>query len=285
MSALRLSVIVPVFNEERTIAELLKRVAEVDVPKEIVVVDDGSTDGTPDVLAGAARRGLRVIRQPENRGKGTAIREGLRHVSGDAVLVQDADLELDPADYPRLLEPLRSGQSRVVYGSRFLEPAGPVPRQTRLANQVLTSLTNVLYGSRLTDVETGHKLFLREAIMSVPLTCRRFEFEAEITAKLLRRGERIVEVPVGYWPRGRADGKKIGWRDGVQTVGSLLRHRLLPVCEEIAVEPRPASNHRAHEASEESAGDRDTKADAMYGRTEGNEDDAAARFLAQQSAV
>ena len=221
---MKLSIIIPVYNEERTIQEELRRVRAVDIEKEIVVVDDGSTDRTPDLLDRDA--GPLIVHHAEvNRGKGAAIRTGIGYVSGDIVIIQDADLELDPAEYPRLVRPILEGRSQVVYGSRFRSRNRGVPSLTMLANKLLVGFANLLYGSTLTDMETAYKVFRREVLKSVPLRCVGFEFEPEVTAKLLRRKYRIVEVPITYCPRSREEGKKIRWVDALRAIWALLRYR------------------------------------------------------------
>lgn len=227
---MRLSVVIPVYNEESTIAEVIERVVAVDLDweKEIIVVDDGSTDRSLEQIRDRAAS-LRVIHENRaNFGKGAAIRVGLSYATGDVVIIQDADLELDPAEYVRLLEPIRRGLANVVTGSRFLEPNSGVPPTTRMKNAVIVLATNLLYGSRLTDVMTAYKVFRRETIRRLHLTSMRFEIETEITAKLLRIGERIVEVPVSYRPRTAREGKKIKWSDGFPVLWTLVRCRVMP---------------------------------------------------------
>ncbi|HSV74954.1 MAG TPA: glycosyltransferase family 2 protein [Chthonomonadales bacterium] len=222
-----LTVLMPVYNERATLPEALQRVLAAPVDKEVLVVDDGSTDGTREYLRAEVDGrlpGVRVIYLERNGGKGTAIRAALSLARGEFVVVQDADLEYDPADLPALLEPAQAGAT-VVYGTRF-RPRTPRMRLPNLVvNRLLAWMVRVLYGCPLTDEATCYKLFLREAILSVPLTCRRFEFCPEVTAKLLRRGHRIVEVPVRYEARTMAQGKKIRWTDAVTAIWTLLRYR------------------------------------------------------------
>ena len=225
-----LSVLVPVYNEERTVDELLRRVAAGPYPypeKEILIVDDGSTDRTPERLRPwAGRPGVLLLRHPANRGKGAAVRTALAHARGEFALIQDADLEYDPADYPRLVEPLRRGATDVVYGSRYLRPSRRLPwTRFRLAGWVLNLLVCGLYGRRLTDMLTGYKACRTEQLRALDLRAERFDLEAEITAKVCRLGLRLLEVPIAYRPRRRRDGKKIGWRDGWAVVRTLLRER------------------------------------------------------------
>lgn len=222
--------IVPVFNEQATVAAVIDRLLTIDFPTEleIIVVNDGSSDGTREVLdrlEGTPR--LRILHAVRNRGKGHAIRLGLEQARGDVIAIQDADLELDPAQLAMLVEPLIRGESTVVYGSRFLDRRPDAPWLTVLANRVLTSLTNVLYGSSITDMETCYKIVRTSVARGLGLTADRFDIEPEITARLLKGGHRIVERPVNFTPRSRAAGKKIGWRDGVAAIRVLVRHRFL----------------------------------------------------------
>jgi glycosyltransferase involved in cell wall biosynthesis len=223
-----ISIIVPVYNEEQTVVPLLERVLAISMPadREVLVVNDGSTDGTEAGLNELGRRqGLRVLHTHKNAGKGSAIRVGLAYAAGDIVAIQDADLELDPADLPRLVEPILNGSASIVYGSRFLAGRPNAPWKTIAANRALTLLTNLLFGSRLTDMETCYKIMRTDIARALDLHCRRFDIEPEITAKLLLAGHTIVERPVSFQPRSRAAGKKINWRDGVRAIDVLLRCR------------------------------------------------------------
>jgi len=225
---MKLSVIIPVFNEESTIGEVISKVRAVELPvdREIIVVDDGSTDHTVDILE-QRREDVQFVHFSRiNFGKGAAIRIGLTYVTGDIVIIQDADLELDPNEYKLLLTPILAGEANVVYGSRFLKPNPNISRRTILANRFLTWLTNFLYHSQLTDMETAYKAFRSEVVNSLNLQCHRFEFEPEVTAKLLRAGYEIKEVPISYNPRTTEEGKKIGWRDGVIAIWTLLKNRV-----------------------------------------------------------
>ena len=232
--ATKLSVIVPVYNERQTIRPLLEKVSAVDLKPvglemELIVVDDGSRDGTREILRDLTGVIPFVLHEaPVNQGKGAAIRAGLTRVTGDLVIIQDADLELDPTEYPKLVEPILAGRTSVVYGSRFRQRVSGLPVLSLLANRFLTGLTNVLYGSRLTDMETCYKVFRTEVIQGIRLTCRRFEFEPEVTAKTLRLGYEIAEVPISFSPRSRQQGKKINWPDGVRAIGYLVRYRFTP---------------------------------------------------------
>jgi glycosyltransferase involved in cell wall biosynthesis len=222
------SIIVPVFNESATVAAVIRRLLEVPLPadREILVVNDGSTDGTREVLdAIPVHPAVRVIHATRNGGKGSAIRLGLIEVRGSVTAIQDADLELDPAQLADLVAPILAGEARVVYGSRFLEPTSGAPWLTVAANRTLTAVTNLLYGSHITDMETCYKIMDTEVARSLDLESNRFDIEPEITAKLLRRGHTILERPVRFEPRSRAQGKKIGWRDGVRALQVLLKYR------------------------------------------------------------
>ena len=224
-----LSVIVPVFNERSTVAEIVRRMRSVELPveREIVVVDDGSDDGTGAVLTQLRDSTVRVIAHPHNRGKGAAIRTGLESATGDLVLVQDADLEYDPEDWPRLLAPVLKGRARVVYGSRFTGERRNMLFLHWVGNRFLSLITNVLYNSTLSDMETCYKLFDRRVLDGIRLQADRFDFEPEFTAKVLRRGIRIYEVPISYAGREMSEGKKITWQDGVTALWTLVKYRFV----------------------------------------------------------
>jgi glycosyltransferase involved in cell wall biosynthesis len=225
----RLSVVIPVYNERATVEELLKRVQAVAIDKEIVIIDDGSTDGTRELLAGlaAADGSVRVLLQPRNRGKGAALRRGFAEARGTVVLIQDADLEYDPTDYPALLDPIERGVADVVFGSRFLGgPHRVLLFWHSVGNRVLTTLSNMLTNLNLTDVWTCYKVFRAEVLRTLTLREDRFGFEAEVTAKVARGHWRIYEVPIAYHGRTYAEGKKITWRDGVRGVWCTLRYGL-----------------------------------------------------------
>lgn len=226
-----LSIVVPVYNEEKTVGAVIETLLAIDLPiaREILVVNDGSTDGTRQVLDSFPDSGerLRIVHSPSNGGKGTAIRIGFAHARGTIVAIQDADLELSPAELALLVMPILRGETVVVYGSRFLHGApANAPWPSVAANRFLTALTNVLYGSRLTDMETCYKVMRTEVARALELEANRFDIEPEITAKLLRAGHQIVELPVGFEPRSRAQGKKIGWRDGVSAIKVLFKQRV-----------------------------------------------------------
>jgi glycosyltransferase involved in cell wall biosynthesis len=227
-----LSIVVPAYNEARTIEQVLRRVVEQELggPIEVIVVDDGSTDGTADLAERLALEDVRVLRQPANRGKGAAVRVGIAQTKGDIVVIQDADLEYDPVDLPRLLDPLRRDVADVVYGTRL---RGGEPQRAHLfwhyaGNRFLSLLTNVLFNTTISDMEVGYKAFRGDLIRSLDLRSDDFAFEAEVTAKILRRRVRLYEVPIAYYGRTYAEGKKIGWRDGVRAIVALLRYRVGP---------------------------------------------------------
>lgn len=224
-----LSVIIPVFNEEKTIEEIIRRVQSTKLVDEIVLVDDGSSDGTRAILAGyEGKAGMRIALHERNQGKGAAIQTGLKLVTGDLVLIQDADLEYDPRDYAALLEPINEGLADVVYGSRFLGGARrPILFWNMVANKILTFTTNILYNNILTDMETGYKLFKREVVEDIKIHAKGFEFEPEFTAKILKKHVRIYEVPIRFTPRFYEEGKKIRMRDAFIAMWTLLKYRFI----------------------------------------------------------
>ncbi len=227
-ATVRLSVVIPVYNERATLLELLGRVRAVPIDKELIVVDDGSTDSTRELLRSLdGEPDLKIIYLAKNAGKGAALRAGFRQATGDIVIVQDADLEYDPADYPRLIQPLLQNEADVVYGSRFLTTAGSGRSYWHaLGNRMLTRLSNVFTGLHLTDMETCYKVFRREIIEAIApsLKQNRFGIEPELTAKVARSGCRVREVAIRYDGRSYKDGKKIGWRDGLQAIWCILRY-------------------------------------------------------------
>ncbi len=226
---MKLSVIIPVYNEEATLREIIQRLEAVGVADEIVIVDDGSTDGTRAILKELeAHEKVRVFYHERNQGKGAAVVTGIRRATGDAMLIQDADLEYDPRDIPSLLRPLQEGMADVVYGSRFLG----APRRSTMfwhmvANKLLTLMTNILYDAILSDMETGYKLFRREIVEGMTIHARRFDFEPEFTAKILKRKVRIFEVPITFNPRDYDEGKKIGLKDAFEAVWTLVKYRFV----------------------------------------------------------
>ncbi len=229
---MKLSVVVPVYNEEQTIGAVIERIRAVDlgdVEKEIIVANDGSSDGTRRAIDEGPWTDdprVRILHSPINLGKGAAVRLGLYYATGDVLLTQDADLELNPEEYTTLLAPILNDGAIVVYGSRFRGANAAISFRTRFANRMLTMLSNLLFGGRLTDMETGYKAFRREVLPKIRLRCVGFDFEPEITAKLLLAGYKITEVPIGYSPRRVDEGKKIRWVDGLDAVYILFKCRL-----------------------------------------------------------
>ena len=226
----RISVVIPVYNEERTIREIIERVLTVPLPfeKEVIVVDDCSTDSTWQELTTLADEGkIRLFQHKVNKGKGAAVRTGLKQITGDVVIIQDADLEYDPADYPILLEPIIKGRSRVVYGSRFLGPHKAMYFWHSVGNKLLTLITNVLFDTTLTDMETCYKVFTADIARSLNLKSDRWGFDPEITAKILKQGNRIYEVPISYTGREFWEGKKISWKDGFTVIRTLIKYRFV----------------------------------------------------------
>jgi glycosyltransferase involved in cell wall biosynthesis len=226
---MKLSVIIPVYNEVESIQVILKRVQEQNLAHEIVVVDDGSKDGTRDVLKELdGKNGVRVVLHEHNKGKGAAVRTGMAAALGDILLIQDADLEYDPRDYATLLKPLNEGIADVVYGSRFLGASRRVAMFWHMvANHLLTFMTNILYNTILTDMETGYKVFRREVLDGMVLHANSFDFEPEFTAKILKRKFRIFEVPITFNPRDYTEGKKIKLHDAFEAVWTLVKYRFV----------------------------------------------------------
>ena len=226
---MQLTIIIPVFNERATVLEVLDRVGAIDPDAQIVVVDDGSTDGTRELLAeraGGSDRSITLVQHATNRGKGAALATGAARATGDYVIVQDADLEYDPSDYLKLLAVAKARQAVAVYGSRFgITPPG-MSRSHVIGNRALTAFTNLLYGSSLTDMETCYKLIRRDVLEEIGIGCSGFDVEPEITAKLLKRGVTIHEVPISYSGRSFTEGKKISWVDFVRAVWTLVRLRM-----------------------------------------------------------
>jgi glycosyltransferase involved in cell wall biosynthesis len=224
-----LSVIIPAYNEKNTINEILIRVQTMDMVDEIVVVDDGSIDGTREILEEMDGVGpIRVVYHEKNLGKGAAVVTGIKNSEGDVILIQDADLEYDPRDYPELLKPIEEQNADVVYGSRFLGgPRRPAMFWHMVANKMLTLMTNILYDNILTDMETGYKVFRRDVVRDMTIHARRFDFEPEFTAKIMKRKVRIFEVPICFNPRDYDEGKKIKFKDAVEAVWTLIKYRFV----------------------------------------------------------
>jgi glycosyltransferase involved in cell wall biosynthesis len=239
---MKLSVVMPIYNERATLGEVVERILSIPIALELICVDDGSRDGSRDILANlqAQHPQIKVILQPQNMGKGAALRRGIQEATGNYVLIQDADLEYDPGDYPALLEPLIQGKADVVYGSRFL---GSAPHRVlyfwhSVGNWALTLLSNCLTNINLSDMETCYKVFRREIIQAIPLEENRFGFEPEVTVKVAKRRLRIYEVGISYWGRTYEEGKKIGWKDGVRALWVLLKYSIKePV---VPLQPAPS---------------------------------------------
>lgn len=224
-----LSIVIPVFNEIQTIDTILRRVLDARLPgwkKNIIVVDDGSTDGTRKKLSRWEKH-CDVVYQIRNQGKGSAVAEGFNRVKGNIIIIQDADLEYDPKDYQVLLAPFENPMVQVVYGSRFLGPHLSTMYLYALGNKFVTFITNILYNTNITDMETGYKVFRKEVISNIHVTAKRFDFEPEITAKVLKSGYQIYEVPISYFGRKFNEGKKLTWRDGVKALWTLLKYRFI----------------------------------------------------------
>jgi glycosyltransferase involved in cell wall biosynthesis len=226
---MKLSVIIPIYNEAKTIHEIIKRVQATGLADEIIAVDDGSTDGSRDLLAKLnVENNITVIYHEKNQGKGKAVRTGILNAKGDLIIIQDADLEYDPREYANLLRPIQEGIADVVYGSRFLGAGRrPVLFWNMVANKILTLVTNVLYNNILTDMETGYKLFRRQVVENMTLHAHGFEFEPEFTAKILKRKVRVYEVPITFNPRDYSEGKKIKMRDAFIAMWTLLKYRFI----------------------------------------------------------
>lgn len=226
-SQLKLSVIMPVHNEVHTIREALRQVQAVDLGKEIIIVDDYSSDGTRDILGQIADDEVKVVYHAQNMGKGSAIRTALQYVTGELIIIQDGDLEYDPADYHKLIEPILEGRASVVYGSRFLGEITNMHFLNHIANKILALTASLLFLSWITDEGTCYKVFKADVLKSLDLKCTGFDFCPEVTAKVLKRGYRILEVPISYHGRSTDEGKKIRWQDGLQAFLTLIKYRLV----------------------------------------------------------
>jgi dolichol-phosphate mannosyltransferase len=231
---MKVSILLPVYNEFLTLPLVLKRVLDAPLPagceKEVIIIDDGSTDGTSETLAQYEQSDLvQVHHSIVNFGKGAALRVGIAKATGDVLLVQDGDLEYDPNDYVKILQPLVAGTADVVYGSRFMAGVKGMKLANLTANKILTATANLLFGTAITDEATAYKAFRRDVLRSLELKCMRFEFCPEVTAKVLRLGYRIHEVPVSYNPRGILEGKKIRWYDGFEAMQTLVKYRIAPL--------------------------------------------------------
>lgn len=233
---MKLSIIIPVYNEEKTIDKLLNKVIEVKLPKnidkEIIVVDDGSTDESKNFLKNIKIKGVKKIFHEKNLGKGAAVKTGIKNSTGDLIIIQDADLEYDPSFYKLLIKPILKKEAQVVYGSRLIDyplkfwgKDKTVLPLHLIANRFLTLLTNLIYEGKLTDMETGYKLFTREVIKNISINSNKFDFEAEVTVKLLKKKVPIIEVPISIKPRTYKEGKKIGWFDGIMAIWTLIKYR------------------------------------------------------------
>jgi dolichol-phosphate mannosyltransferase len=224
---LKLSVIMPVYNEIHTVREALRQVQEVDLEKEIIVVDDRSSDGTREILGQIANDGVKVVYHAQNMGKGAAIKTALQHVTGDIIIIQDGDFEYNPADYHKLIEPIVEGRASVVYGSRFLGEIINMHFFNYIANKILALTASLLFLTWITDEGTCYKVFKADLLKSLDLKCTGFDFCPEVTAKVCKRGYRIVEVPISYHGRSTEEGKKIRWRDGLKAFLTLIKYRLV----------------------------------------------------------
>jgi glycosyltransferase involved in cell wall biosynthesis len=229
ISPMKISVIIPAYNEKNTIQEIVRRVQAMKMVDEIIIVDDGSTDGTRDLIANLdGKNNVRTILHEKNQGKGAAVRTGISAATGEVLIIQDADLEYDPREYPNLMKPIEEGMADVVYGSRFLgAPHRAILFWNMVANKLLTLMTNILYNNILTDMETGYKVFRREVVVDMKIHAKRFDFEPEFTAKILKKNVRVFEVPITFNPRDYSEGKKIKMRDAFDAVWTLIKYRFV----------------------------------------------------------
>lgn len=226
---MKITVIIPAFNEKNTIQEIVRRVQAMKMVDEIIIVDDGSTDGTRDLISNMdGKNNVRIILHEKNLGKGAAVRTGISAATGEVLMIQDADLEYDPREYPNLMKPIEEGMADVVYGSRFLgAPHRAILFWNMVANKLLTLMTNILYNTILTDMETGYKVFKREVVADMKIHAKRFDFEPEFTAKILKKNVRVFEVPITFNPRDYSEGKKIKMRDAFEAVWTLIKYRFV----------------------------------------------------------
>jgi glycosyltransferase involved in cell wall biosynthesis len=226
---MKITVIIPAFNEKNTIQEIVRRVQAMKMVEEIIIVDDGSTDGTRDLISNLdGKNNVRIILHEKNQGKGAAVRTGISAATGEVLMIQDADLEYDPREYPNLMKPIEEGMADVVYGSRFLgAPHRAILFWNMVANKLLTLMTNILYNNILTDMETGYKVFKREVVADMKIHAKRFDFEPEFTAKILKKKVRVFEVPITFNPRDYSEGKKIKMRDAFEAVWTLIKYRFV----------------------------------------------------------
>jgi glycosyltransferase involved in cell wall biosynthesis len=223
----KLSVIIPVYNEKNTILKIIEKVKKVPVEKEIIIVDDGSNDGTTEILKGIKDENIKVIFKNKNEGKGSAIREGLKYITGDIIVIQDADLEYDPNDWLKMLEVMKEKNADIVFGSRILGKCKKSSFAFYYGGKFITFLTNILYGTKLTDGPTCYKMFKKDVIKNINLKCKRFEFCQEFTAKVRKLGYQIYEVPINYNPRSIKEGKKIRWKDGIEAIWTLIKYKFI----------------------------------------------------------
>jgi len=225
---MKLTIIIPVYNEEKTILQVINKVKKVklkNIKKEIIIVDDFSKDNSRNILLKLKDKSIKILFHQKNQGKGAAIRTGLKYTSGDIILIQDADLEYNPEEYPKLLQPIINNKAKVVYGVRFTKQHKPRYKIYYLGNLFLTFVTNLLYSSKIRDMETCYKVFRKDVIKNIRLRAKRFDFEPEITAKILKKSHKIYEVPISYKSRSIKEGKKIGWKDGLGAIYYLIKYR------------------------------------------------------------
>ncbi len=224
-----ISVIIPAYNEIKTIQEILKRVKDVKISKEIIVIDDGSPDGTREYLRNLKDKEIRILLHEKNKGKSSAVRTGIKEAKGDITIIQDADLEYDPRDYIKLIKPIQEKKYKVVYGTRFpvIKKMFGLTYKFFLANRILTIMANTLYNAKITDEPTCYKVFDTKVLQSLNLKSKRFEFCPEVTAKVRKKGYKIFEIPINYYPRTIEEGKKINWKDGIEAIWTLIKYRFV----------------------------------------------------------